>query len=207
MAALWWYASRKLRQSLDASAIPLLALAASFSFVIMMFNIPIPGGTTGHATGAVLIAVLLGPWTAVIAVSIALLIQAVLFGDGGITALGANCFNIAFAGPLSGYALYRLIARGGKRRLLGAGAGAYVGLTVSALLTAVELGIQTILHAGPDGRPLYSPFPLKATLPAIMIGHLTVFGAIEAVVTALVLSYIIKSHPGGHGPLFSGIQR
>lgn len=195
MAAVWGYASRRMRRTLEASRVPLLALSASFVFVIMMFNIPIPGGTTGHATGAVLIAILIGPWESVMAVSIALIVQAVVFGDGGITALGANCFNIAFAETMAGYAVYKLIASGTKRRLIGAGAGAYVGINVAALLTAVELGVQPMLHTAPDGRPLYSPFPLTATIPAIMIGHLTVFGALEAVVTALVVSYIIKSHP------------
>ena len=69
-----------------------------------------PGGTTGHATGATLIAILIGPWAAIIAVSIALIIQSFMFGDGGITAVGANCFNIAFAEVLVGYGIYRIIS-------------------------------------------------------------------------------------------------
>src|SRR5512135_2695208 len=91
----WAFASWKLNRTLKSRQAPYLALGAAFSFVIMMFNIPMPGGTSGHATGTALIAILLGPWAAVIAVSVALAIQALLFGDGGITALGANCFNIA----------------------------------------------------------------------------------------------------------------
>ena len=94
---------------LKASQVPLLALSAAFSFVIMMFNVPLPGGTTGHATGATPIAILIGPWPAVLALSIALIVQALIFGDGGITAIGANCFNIAFAGLLVGYGIYKLI--------------------------------------------------------------------------------------------------
>ena len=78
----WAAASWKLNKSLKARQAPYLAIGAAFTFVIMMFNIPIIGGTTGHATGATLIAVLLGPWAAVIAVSAALIIQALLFGDG-----------------------------------------------------------------------------------------------------------------------------
>ena len=73
----------------------------------MMFNIPLPGATTGHAVGGVLIAVAVGPWGAALAISIALVIQALLFGDGGITAIGANCLNIAFVMPFTGYAVYR----------------------------------------------------------------------------------------------------
>src|SRR6476620_628810 len=71
--------------------------------------VPIPDGTTAHAVGAVLVAVLLGPWAAVIAVSIALLIQALFFGDGGVLAYGANVFNMAFVMPFVGYGVYRAV--------------------------------------------------------------------------------------------------
>lgn len=194
MLPLWYFAGRLVRKTLDVARIPFLALAGAFSFVIMMFNVPIPGGTTGHATGATLIAILLGPWPAVIAVSIALIIQAVLFGDGGITAIGANCFNMAFAEVMVGYGVYRLIGGkgGGKRELFAAGAGSYISINVAAFLTALELGIQPILHRGLDGRPLYSPFPLTITVPAIMIEHITLFGFVEVAVTVLVLIYVRK---------------
>ncbi|KAF0144637.1 MAG: cobalt/nickel transport system permease protein [Nitrospirae bacterium] len=209
---IWIYASGKIKETLKASQVPFLALSAAFSFVIMLFNVPIPGGTTGHATGATLIAILIGPWAAIIAVSIALIIQSFMFGDGGITAIGANCFNIAFADVLVGYGIYRLVAgvrgqspqatrRGGgsgvisTRHLIGAGAGAYIGINLAAFLTAFELGIQTVLHVGTDGRPLYSPFPLAVTIPAIMIEHAVLFGIVEAVITIFVLIYLRKSHP------------
>jgi cobalt/nickel transport system permease protein len=200
---IWFYASQRIKKTLRATQVPLLALSAAFSFVIMMFNIPIPAGTTGHATGATLIAILIGPWAAVIAVSIALVIQAFVFGDGGITAIGANCFNMAFAEVLVGYAIFRLIAgrqreatsTKGTRFLIGAAAGSYAGINFAAFLTAFELGIQTILHVGKDGRPLYSPFPLTLTIPAIMIEHILLFGVVEAVVTVMVLLYLRKSHP------------
>ncbi|MCL5023953.1 MAG: cobalt transporter CbiM [Nitrospirae bacterium] len=203
IAPIWFYASHQIKKTLKATQIPLLALSAAFSFVVMMFNIPIPGGTTGHATGATLIAVLVGPWTAVIAVSIALVVQALVFGDGGITAIGANCFNMAFAEVLVGYAVFRLVAgrqreatsTQGTRFLIGAAIGSYVGINLAAFLTAFELGIQTILHVGQDGRPIYSPFPLRLTIPAIMIEHLALFGIIEAVVTVVVLLYLRRSHP------------
>jgi cobalt/nickel transport system permease protein len=200
IAPIWLYASRRIRGTLKAAQVPLLALSAAFSFVIMMFNIPIPAGTTGHATGATLIAILIGPWAAVIAVSMALVIQAMVFGDGGITTIGANCFNIAFAEVLVGYAVFRLIAGpkregAGSRFLAGAAAGSYVGINLAAFLTALELGVQTILHVGKDGRPLYSPFPLSLTIPAIMIEHVLLFGVVEAVVTVMVLVYLRKSHP------------
>lgn len=194
MLPIWYLAGRLVRKGVDMAKIPLVALAGAFSFIIMMFNVPIPGGTTGHATGATLIAILLGPWTAVMAVSIALIIQAVLFGDGGITAIGANCFNMAFAEVMVGYGAYKLIkGKGdGKREWIAAGIGAYLGINIAALLTAIELGIQPLLHTGSDGRPLYSPFPLTITTPAIMIEHLLIFGFVEAIITILVLVYIKK---------------
>lgn len=202
-AAVWYIASKKAKKELRTSQVPLLALSAAFSFVVMMFNIPIPGGTTGHVTGAVLIAILLGPWPAVIAVSIALVIQALLFGDGGITAIGANCFNIACAEALVGYSAYRLVAGRrtdpprvtAKRFLAGAAFGSYIGVNLAALLTAVELGLQPLLHMGTDGRPLFSPFPLTVTVPAIMIEHLAIIGVVEAVVTVLALVYLRKAYP------------
>lgn len=193
----WVVASRRLNRTLKAKQAPYLALGAAFSFVIMMFNIPVIGGTTGHATGATLIAILLGPWAAVISVSVALIIQALLFGDGGITALGANCFNMAVVGGLSGYGIYRIIAAGSdvrsKRRWIAAATAAYLSLNLSALLTGVEFGLQPLLERSAGGTPLYSPFPLSIAVPAMALQHLLVFGFVEALVTALVIRYFQKT--------------
>ena len=84
-----------------------------------MFNLPIPGGTTGHAVGSAVIAILFGPWAAMIAVSVALIIQALVFGDGGITAIGANCFNMAVFMPLAAYYIFKLFSKSnsGKSRV------------------------------------------------------------------------------------------
>jgi cobalt/nickel transport system permease protein len=195
----WAAASWKLNRTLKAKQAPFLAIGAAFSFVIMMFNIPVIGGTTGHATGATLIAVLIGPWAALIAVSVALIIQAILFGDGGITAIGANCFNMAVAGVFTGYGVYRAIAGtsgvSSARRWIGGAVAAYVSLNVSALLTAVQLGIQPVLEHTPDGQPLYAPFPLSIAVPAIALEHLFLFGFVEAAVTALVIRYFQKNDP------------
>ncbi len=102
--------SQRVKKALHTRLVPLLSLFAAFSFVIMMFNLPLPGGTTGHAVGIGLAAVVLGPWAAMLAVSVAIVVQALFFGDGGITAIGANCFNMAIVGALVAYAAYRLIA-------------------------------------------------------------------------------------------------
>ena len=195
----WAVAARKLNKTLKSKQAPYLALGAAFSFVIMMFNVPIIGGTTGHATGATLIAILLGPWAAMIAVSVTLIIQALLFGDGGITAIGANCFNMGVIGGLVGYGLYRLIAAGSdvksSRRWIAGAIAAYISLNLSALVTGIEFGIQPILEKSATGQPLYSPFPLSVAVPAMVVEHLLVFGFVEAAVTALVIKYFQKNDP------------
>lgn len=187
---------------------PLLALGAAYSFLVMMFNIPIPDGTTAHAVGAVLIAVLLGPWAAVVCVSVALVIQALFFGDGGVLALGANTFNMAFVMPFVGYGVYRLLARNtsltSKRRSLAAGIGGYVGLNAAALCAAIEFGLQPTLFHSANGTPLYAPFHLSQTIPAMALAHLTIAGAAELLLTAGVVAYLQRAnlpllrinHPG-----------
>src|SRR6516165_2939297 len=110
-AGVSWYAAlRRLRRTLNARMVPLIAVFAAFSFLVMMFNLPLPGGTTGHALGVTIAAIVLGPSGAILALSLALAIQALFFGDGGVTTLGANCFNMAIMGSLVAYATYRLIA-------------------------------------------------------------------------------------------------
>src|SRR4030043_1639831 len=125
MLPIWIVASNMVKKTLKAKQVPLLGIGAAFSFVIMMFNIPIPGGSTGHAVGGVLAAILLGPWAACIAITVALVVQALLFGDGGITAIGANCFNMAFVLPFIGYYLYKALSHNApmdsKRKMIAAG--------------------------------------------------------------------------------------
>jgi cobalt/nickel transport system permease protein len=195
----WYVGLKKLREKINARSAPLIALLAAFSFIIMMFNVPLPGGTTGHAVGGALAAIILGPEVACIAVSIALIIQAIFFGDGGILAIGANCFNMAVVLPFVSYALYQAIA--GKfpvvslRRVMGAFVGAYIGLTVAALFTGIEFGIQPALFHTADGVPLYAPYPLSISIPAMVIPHLLVASVVEGLFTALVVSYLQRSNP------------
>jgi cobalt/nickel transport system permease protein len=191
----WAIAQNKLKKQLSLKHVPYLAMAAAFSFLIQMFNIPIPGGTTGHAVGAGIIAILLGPWTAVMAVSVVLIIQAVVFGDGGITGIGANCFNMAVVMPFVSYGVFRLAkgkSEGRVRLAIAAFLSGYLGLLVAALFTAVELGIQPLIATGADGRPLYAPYPLSVSIPAMAIEHLFLFGIAEGLITMLLLKYFLK---------------
>ena len=189
----WYVALRRLRRQLHTRFVPLTALFAALSFVVMMFNVPLPGGTTGHATGTALAAIVLGPWAAMISVSIALVIQALFFGDGGITAIGANCFNIAITGSLVAYGVYRLI--GPRHKVIAAGLAGYAAINVSALLTALEFGVQPLWFKDASGAPLYAPYPLSIAVPAMMIGHLTIAGLAEAVLTGGVVAWLQRSDP------------
>src|SRR5579884_1689669 len=192
-APFWYVAVRRTTETLESRTAPLLSVFAAFSFVVMMFNLPLPGGTTGHAVGMGVAAVVLGPWAAIAAVSVALVIQALFFGDGGLTAIGADCFNMAIVGSLVAYATYRAIAHraplGSARRALAAGLAGYVGINMSALWAALELGIQPVLFHDASGAPLYAPYPLSISVPAMLIGHLTFAGLAEFVIGSGVVTW------------------
>ena len=196
----WYGAFARIKRLLHTRLVPLLAVASAFCFVVMMFNVPLPGGTTGHAVGVAAATIILGPWSAMLSVSIALLIQAIFFGDGGITTLGANCFNMAIVGSLVAYAAYRVIAGGAplssRRRVVAAAIAGYLAVNASALVAAVEFGIQPILFHDASGTPLYAPYPLRIALPAMMIGHLTFAGLAEAVISAGLVAYLQAADPG-----------
>lgn len=199
MIPIWTIASKTVKKTLSTKQVPLLAISAAFSFVIMMFNIPIPGGTTGHAVGAVLAAILLGPWAACISISVALVIQALLFGDGGITAIGVNCFNMAFVLPFVGYGIYRLISAKSSatsaRRVIAAGIAGYVGLVIASLFAGIEFGIQPQLYHTTSGQTLYCPYGLNVAIPAMVGEHVLLFGWVEFAATALVVKFLQKQEP------------
>lgn len=198
MLPVWRRAVTRVKNELSKKKLPLLGICSAFSFLVMMFNVPIPGGTTGHAVGATLIAILLGPYAAVISITVALVMQALFFGDGGIIALGANTFNMAFVMPFAGYYIYKLIkgkSENEKRNYIAAFIGSYAGINVGALCAAIEFGIQPILFKTASGLPMYSPYPLKVTIPSMVIPHLLVAGVLEGVITAGVYMYIKKLSP------------
>ena len=199
MVPIWRTAVKKVKNELTKKRIPLMGIGAAFSFMVMMFNIPLPGGTTGHALGATLVALLLGPWAACISVTIALLVQAVIFGDGGILAFGANCFNMAFIAPFIGYYTYNLIKKRiktDKGTYVAIFISSYLALNVAALFTAIEFGIQPLLFMDVNGLPLYSPYPLNISIPAMLIPHLAVVGVLEGIITAGVYGFVKKVSPG-----------
>ncbi|MBV8833148.1 MAG: energy-coupling factor ABC transporter permease, partial [Acidobacteriaceae bacterium] len=145
-ASFWYVAAQRVKRTLNTRFLPLISVFSAFSFVVMMFNLPLPGGTTGHAVGMGISSIVLGPWASILAISTALAIQALFFGDGGITALGANCFNMAIVGSLVAYGCYRVLSVGAsldsRRRVIAAGLAGYAAINIAALCAAVEFGLQ-----------------------------------------------------------------
>ena len=200
--------SRQVHKRVKNRQVPTLAMLSAMCFLVMMFNVPIPDGTTAHAIGGALVAILLGPWAGLIAVSVALAFQALLFGDGGVLVYGVNVFNMAVVLPFVGYGVYRLIAGRAAltsgRRVVAAAVAGYVGLNAAALACGIELGIQPDLFHNSHGTPLYSPYHLSQTIPAMLLAHLTVAGAVEAALTGGVIGYLQRAnlpllrinHPG-----------
>jgi cobalt/nickel transport system permease protein len=127
-----------------------------------------------------------------------LIIQALIFGDGGITAIGANCINMAVIMPFASYYIFKWINRqsqSGRRTFWSAFLSGYVGINISAFSAAFLLGIQPLIATTSQGQPLYAPYGLEIAIPAMMLEHLFIIGLIEGFVTALLLKYFIKNEP------------
>lgn len=207
MVPIWTMTVRKVKNEISKVKMPLLGIGAAFSFLLMMFNVPLPGGTTGHAVGGTLLAILIGPFSACISITVALFIQALLFGDGGILAFGANCFNMAFVLPFLGYFIYKFIkdrVKTQKGEYAAIAAGSYFGINIAALCAAIEFGIQPLLFRNAAGQALYSPYPLAVSIPAMTIPHLLVAGVVEVMFTVAIFSFIKKVSPG---TIYEGAKR
>ncbi len=190
VAPFWFVAWRRVQSRIRGSEIPYLALSAAFVFVVQMFNVPILFGTTGHAVGASIVAIALGAWPAMLAVTFALTLQAVVFGDGGVLAIGANSLNMAVIQVFVSLAVWNLLrprdpsaSRG--RTFYAAFAAGYVGVVAAALATAFMFGIQPALERGPGGSPLYAQIPLAPALYAMGLSHLLI-GLLEGAITGAV---------------------
>lgn len=190
------YGVRRAGRTLDDSKVPLLGVTAAFIFAVQMLNFPVAGGTSGHLMGGALAAVLLGPWLACIVMAVVVAGQAFVFADGGITALGANVFNMGVVGAL-GVGLAMVLAR----RILPAnrgvflsvaGVGAWASVMLGALLASAQLGLSGTV-------------PFATVLPA-MLGVHALIGIGEAVITVAALSAVLATRPdlidgAGFGPL------
>jgi cobalt/nickel transport system permease protein len=179
------YGLRRADRTLDERAVPLLGVTGAFVFAAQMLNFPVAGGTSGHFLGAALAAVLLGPWVACLVLAVVLGLQAFVFADGGITALGANVLNMGVVGGL-GAGL--VIAAG--RRALPATRSAFLGLVgIAAWLAVMAAAAACSLELAASGT-----VPLGTVLPA-MLGVHALIGVGEAVVTVAAVSTVLASRP------------
>ena len=176
-----YFAVRWARSNLDEKRIPLMAVLAAGIFAIMSMNMPIAAGTSGHMVGGALVAIVfLAPEAAVLVFTVVLLVQALIFGDGGITALGANVLNMAIIGGFVGLYTFK-----GLNRFIGkyaaAGVGAWLATVIAALACAIEMGIA-------------GQFPMNIGIASMVTYHVFI-GIIEAVLTVIVLVALDKFRP------------
>lgn len=177
------YSLKKASQEMKDRTIPLMGITAAFLFSAQMVNFPIGAGTSGHLLGGALAAVLLGPFAGSVTLACVLVFQSLLFQDGGLTALGANIFNMALGGTLGGYAVFRsvmFLCRGGGT-LVAAAFASWFSVVLASFLCAIEIAISGVS-------------PLRLVVPAI-VGIHGVIGLGEAAISVAVLSFVIKARP------------
>jgi cobalt/nickel transport system permease protein len=184
---LWAKAFSELKKNLDEESLPLLSSLSALSFIIMMFNIPIPGGTSGHALGVALLAIVFGPWVASLALSVVLFIQALVFGDGGISAFALNSLAMGFGGAFSASFLYEKL----KQKNYSVFLAGWISAVASSFVVALVLGIQPLIAVS-DGKPLYFPFDLSVTIPALVGSHMVFFGVVEGIFTKIAYGVLEK---------------
>jgi cobalt/nickel transport system permease protein len=178
------YCIRKTSQTLKDKIVPLMGVMSAFIFAVQMLNFPVAGGTSGHFLGGVLAAILLGPYAAAIVIAVVLTAQCLIFQDGGLTALGANIFNMSFIGTMGGYLVYTGIHRvikGKTGMMISTAIAAWFSVVAASSFCAIELAIS-------------GTSPLNVALPA-MAGVHALIGIGEAIITCLVLSFILKVRP------------
>jgi cobalt/nickel transport system permease protein len=196
-------AVRHTREELDDRQIPLMGVMAAFIFAAQMINFPVAGGTSGHLLGGVLAAITLGPWAGMLVMTSVIGVQALLFQDGGLLAMGANIFNMGLLTALIGYGLYRAVAARSKPvRLAVAGFAAWLSVVAGALFTSLQIWLS--------GSAL-----LTVIVPAMLSVHVLI-GIGEALITVAALAFILQTRPdlisakpsqekGGRGWIVVGI--
>jgi len=168
--------------------IPYIGVLAAIIFAFQFVNYPVPGGTSGHLVGGTLVAIILGPWASVIVLFLILVIQS-LFGDGGITALGANTFNMGIIGGIVGFYIVMLFVRllnntSLKKELkvtIATAIGSYIAIVLASFICGIEIGISGTI-------------PIEIAVPAMVFWHILI-GIGEAIISALIVYYIYKTKP------------
>lgn len=178
------YCLKKTARKLKDRTVPLMGVISAFIFAAQMVNFPITGATSGHILGGTLAAATLGPYAAAISLCCVLIVQCLIFQDGGLTALGANVLNLSLAGAGLSYYIYIIIRKiiGGKCGIiLGAGFAGWLSVESAAGLCSIELALSGVSA-------------LKIILPA-MLGVHAIIGAAEAIATVLIISFVLKVRP------------
>ena len=173
------------RSQLDEKTAPLAGLTAVFIFAVQMLNFPVAAGTSGHLLGAVLAAVLVGPWAATLALTIVLLMQAFLFADGGLTALGLSVFNMSILAVWVGYGIFLLVRKVLPKNKASVIAAAFVGALLSVPVAATGFTLQYAMGA----TATFS----TSTVFGAMVGTHVLIGIGEAIITGLTVSAVLAS--------------
>lgn len=178
---------RQASRTLDEKQVPMAGLAAAFIFAVQMLNFPVASGTSGHLLGGVLAAALVGPWAGALCVTVVLVVQGLVFADGGLSALGLNVVNMALVGAWGGYALLIVL-----RRVIPKTRPALVGATaIAAGLAPVMAAIVFTLEYAIGGNGAVS----VGTVAGAMIGVHLLIGIGEGVITALAVSAVLSTRP------------
>jgi len=175
------YSIKKVKGGIDGSKIPLVGVVAAGIFAAQMLNWPIPGGTSAHFVGGTLAAILLGPYAGMLAMASVIILQCLIFGDGGISALGANIFNMAIVAVFVGYGVYELLRKYDKK--VASFFAGWIGIWIAAIACGIEIGISSIFA-----------YKIGITVPVMAVWH-GVLGIIEGIITMAVVTYIISYHP------------
>ena len=173
------------RSQLDEKSAPLAGLTAVFIFAVQMLNFPVVAGTSGHLLGGALAAVLVGPWAATLALTVVLVMQAFLFADGGLSALGLNVFNMSIIGVWVGYAVFLLV----KKILPRSKASIVIASAIGALLSVPAAALGFTLQYAMGANATFS----VSTVLGAMVGTHVLIGIGEALITGLTVSAVLAS--------------
>ncbi|MDI6601654.1 MAG: energy-coupling factor ABC transporter permease [Thermoanaerobacteraceae bacterium] len=175
------YSMSRAKKTMQDKNIPFMASMASFVFVAQMINFPIIGGTSGHLLGSVLLSYVFGPWVSAVIMTVVISMQAILFGDGGLTALGANVLNMAIAANFIGYFVIILFKNFRVNNTLSLVIASWVSVMISALMAAIEISLSGVVD-----------FKIIAT--SMLFWHAFI-GIGEGLLTAFIASAILKARP------------
>ena len=174
----------KIKKVFKGKVIVLMGMMAALIFALQMINFTIPGGTSGHLLGGALVVITLGPYAGVLVLSIVLIVQALVFMDGGVIAIGANVFNMAICGVLSAFLIYILLKRISKSKAM-----FYVATAVASWFSVVAASTFAALELGISGT-----YAMGVTLKTMVLVHM-VIGVGEALITTAIIAFIDRVRP------------